>query len=99
MYEIWLLKGFTKKPDCAAIEISDTSHLQVKTKVFPSTKVTNVSSRKNIVFSRALLTVHPKMVIPPGFICKYITAPYRVSYKVLPTALNTNNSFVVPCRF
>lgn len=49
------------------------SQREVKTTVFPSTNVTSVSSMKNMVFTRARSTVHPNIVMPPGFICKYNT--------------------------
>lgn len=50
-----------------------------------------VSSMKNIVLIRPLSTVHPNIVIPPGFACKYITAfpsncqTMRFSYNVKRT--------------
>lgn len=50
------------------------NHWAGKTMVLPSTNKTSVSSRKKIVFINARSTVHPKMVIPPGLDCKYITA-------------------------
>ena len=54
-------------------------HSEVKTTVLPSTKVTRESSMKNIVLIRCLSTVHPNIVIPPGFICKYNTATQQSS--------------------
>lgn len=37
-------------------------------------KVTKENSIKKIVVRRALSTVHPKIVIPAGLVCKYVTA-------------------------
>lgn len=56
---------------------------EVKTMVFPSTQVTKESSIKKIVLRRALSTVHPNIVIPPGLVCKYITAEKGLSISFL----------------
>ena len=49
-------------------------YVEPKTMVFPSTNVTRESSMKKIVLIRPRSTVHPNIVMPPGFACKYITA-------------------------
>ena len=61
---------------------------EVKTMVFPSTQVTKESSMKKIVLRRALSTVHPNIVIPPGLVCKYITAEKGLSISFIYSTHN-----------
>jgi hypothetical protein len=75
--ELWLHKrvsikfsnlGNSKSFSVSAVKLYDDIN------VWPRTKVTRLNSRKKIVLTRDRSTVHPNIVIPPGFDCKYITA-------------------------
>lgn len=59
------------------LQIEQNGHHDETMIVFPSTKVIRESSMKKIVLIKALSTVHPNIVIPPGFVCKYDTAPQK----------------------
>ncbi|KAL6957947.1 hypothetical protein U1Q18_017228 [Sarracenia purpurea var. burkii] len=67
--------GAVEREVCCVTNVKcEQSFSHHETMVFPSTKSTNENSMKKIVMRRPRSTVHPNMVIPPGFICKYITA-------------------------